>query len=110
MTGVKPRVIRKFAAAAVGLFALTACSPADLVAWQSKTGTTTTVTVKAKAGPDRGDSGNFAAQVVCEGEPFWRTGNAVSVNNGTPDADGWFYSQVYCYSNRAVVATGWNIW
>lgn len=92
-----------------GVLALAACSPIDMFTWHSKAGNTTTVTTRAKAGPDDGKGSSFRVDAVCDGEGFWRRGNPVNVNE-TADANGYFYSRVQCYDNRVPVGVTVKRW
>src|SRR5215207_8639116 len=77
------RALIPMAGAVASIAALTACSPKDIYFHTvgSPTGQMG-VQVEARQGPDDGGGSLIAAQVVCEGETFVRTGAPADVNNG----------------------------
>ncbi|MCD6056582.1 MAG: hypothetical protein K0Q89_112 [Thermomicrobiales bacterium] len=89
---------------------LLACSPVEIVTYQWKQGNTTFVQTRAKSGPSDNAGSSFRSAVVCDGEPFWRRGNDVSVDTATPDAGGFFYSTTACYDNRVPVGITVERW
>ena len=100
--------MKKLAALAIVL--LTACSPTEFFTWTTKTGSTYTVTTRAKSGPNDGGGNSFQVEAVCDGEPFWREGTPVNVDMAAPDSAGYFYSRVQCYSNRYPVGISVDRW
>lgn len=85
---------------------LTGCSPKDIVIWSSRSGSTTTVTARASAGPDDGGGRDFRVAVVCDGHSWWTRGSWVSVEG--PSSDGYYYATAQCFENRRVAAATWE--